>query len=127
VDTHTPLQEVDLKPKLVNGISESNAKALEAAVAKIMTDYWSQHQMMNNQHRGSDSDLFTSTLNERSINGNSCCKHCTLNRLAATTSVDAQTQTGEEGGQSDAKLVDAKQQTEHNADRSTIPIYQNGH
>lgn len=48
-----------------NGISDSNAKALEAAVTKIMTDYWAQHSLQQqalncNGYRGSDPDIFSS-------------------------------------------------------------------
>jgi hypothetical protein len=77
----------------MNGISESNAKALEAAVARIMTDYWAQHQSMNCHFRGSDPDLFSSSLSSgRSTYGNTCCKHCTESRLLVRLK-DAETQT----------------------------------
>lgn len=40
-----------------NGISDSNAKALEAAVTKIMSDYWQAHNC-NGSFLGSDPDLY---------------------------------------------------------------------
>lgn len=120
--------DVELKPRHINGISESNAKALEAAVSKIMTDYWAQHQSISSQYRGSDPDLYSNSLSSgRSTYGTTCCKHCKENRPSIRyKDAETQTESSEKATHCDMGFNTEPTKVEHKSEM-TASIYQNGH